>query len=500
MLVHSLIRETATIGAIVRSTVDRRSSVLMDIPDMLWNLSIQDGLPVSVADRTPDPPEVSPQSAAQLETSEQEDTSDPTDGAYRETTRREDADVQKDTSTVAPLGGVGVSESKGQDSVYRPVIQTTGSVAYESTQRSGISLSDLVRPKVLHRGTRGLRLIRVVHKVTGNVYVVKKIPRQRGSPLHELQCMQEANACWPSVIHLVGWDVSEAYVFMIMEYHSHGDLYSLIASNTTDDFMPEYIIRRLFFGLFTTLKTLHQKGLLHRDLKPENLLLSGPVIWQKGNLGSEEPWSSRSPFLILCDFGSAVFIPALIPRIRIPVPNSPNQCLIPPTFNAWEDVEIHSGVHSECGTYEYNAPERQDHGYSGVAAEVWSLGVMLYATVSGSHPFDTHADGSIDRIRSKIRQGQYYRGSKIWPRFSTPLQDLLSRMLQVNPSQRITLASCLTHPWFQGDPSLRSPVCSSPSSSDIPQDSPLESASDSLAHTLRRTDVVANSPLSESHV
>ena len=89
---------------------------------------------------------------------------------------------------------------------------------------------------------------------------------------------------------------------------------------------------------------LHDKGFCHRDLKPENILLD-----EFNNLK-------------ICDFGFSSLIEG----------KNRNQVLT--TYN---------------GTAGYRAPEITIHGtpYSGVSADVFSLGVILFILVVGKPPF-----------------------------------------------------------------------------------------------------------------
>lgn len=80
--------------------------------------------------------------------------------------------------------------------------------------------------------------------------------------------------------------------------------------------------------------------------------------------------------------------------------------------------------------------------YAGPEVDVWSCGVILYALLCGSLPFD---DESIPSLFKKIKSGMYSLPSHL----SALTRDLVPRMLVVDPMKRITIAEIKQHPWFQ---------------------------------------------------
>ena len=138
----------------------------------------------------------------------------------------------------------------------------------------------------------------------------------------------------------------------------------------------------------------HIHSVVHRDLKPENLLLDAENK------------------IKLADFGLS---------------------------NRLKDGQF---LKTSCGSPNYAAPEViSGNLYAGPEVDVWSCGVILYALLCGSLPFD---DEHIRSLFKKIKGGHY----TIPPHVSPGAKDLISKMLQVNPLQRISVSAIMQHPWY----------------------------------------------------
>lgn len=97
------------------------------------------------------------------------------------------------------------------------------------------------------------------------------------------------------------------------------------------------------------------------------------------------------------------------------------------------------------GTLGYVAPEvlkKQPYTFS---CDVWSLGCITYALISGSLPFD-HNDQK-ELIRMTMEDTLKFDLS-VWDRVTSSCKSLITDLLKKNPSQRITLEEAILHPWF----------------------------------------------------
>jgi len=181
-------------------------------------------------------------------------------------------------------------------------------------------------------------------------------------------------------------------IYMVMEYASGGELFDYIVSKKR---IKEKEARRFFRQIISALDYCHSHNVIHRDLKPENILLD------------------KNLDIKIIDFGFSNF--------------------------------FHPGSLMEtfCGSPAYAAPEMiKGDKYTGKEADIWSIGVILYALLCGYLPFD---DDSNPRLFNLILEAKYELPSCL----SATSRDLISKLLRVNPAERLTLAQIAAHPWLQ---------------------------------------------------
>ncbi|KAL3616873.1 CBL-interacting serine/threonine-protein kinase 23 [Castilleja foliolosa] len=199
----------------------------------------------------------------------------------------------------------------------------------------------------------------------------------------------------PHVIRMFEVMASKTKIYIVMEFVTGGELFDKIATRGR---LKEDEARKYFQQLIHAVDYCHSRGVYHRDLKPENLLLD------------------PNGLLKVSDFG----LSALPQQLR-------------------EDGLLHT----TCGTPNYVAPEViNNKGYDGAKADLWSCGVILFVLMAGYLPFE---ESNLISLYKKINKADF--ACPAW--FSSNAKKLIKRILDPNPSTRITISEVIENDWFK---------------------------------------------------
>ena len=96
------------------------------------------------------------------------------------------------------------------------------------------------------------------------------------------------------------------------------------------------------------------------------------------------------------------------------------------------------------------APEiREGQTYDGKSADIFSLGVVLYTMIQGTHPFSQASkDESFYKLLIRRERKEFWERTHS-SHLSDDLKDLLTRMLRYEPHRRPTITEVAAHPWMQ---------------------------------------------------
>ncbi|KAM7520700.1 hypothetical protein LguiB_019662 [Lonicera macranthoides] len=235
------------------------------------------------------------------------------------------------------------------------------------------------------------------HSLTGHKVAIKILNRRKIKNMEmEEKVRREIKILrlfmHPHIIRLYEVVETPMDIYVVMEYVKSGELFDYIVEKGR---LQEDEARNFFQQIISGVEYCHRNMVVHRDLKPENLLLDS-----KCNVK-------------IADFGLS---------------------------NIMRDGHF---LKTSCGSPNYAAPEViSGKLYAGPEVDVWSCGVILYALLCGTLPFD---DENIPNLFKKIKGGIYTLPSHLSP----GARDLIPRMLVVDPMKRMTIPEIRMHPWFQ---------------------------------------------------
>ncbi|RAK71583.1 putative calcium/calmodulin dependent protein kinase [Aspergillus fijiensis CBS 313.89] len=195
-------------------------------------------------------------------------------------------------------------------------------------------------------------------------------------------------------------DPTEDSLYMVMEMCKKGVVMKVSLEERADPY-EDALCRCWFRDLILGIEYLHAQGIVHRDIKPDNCLVTNDDVLKVVDFGVSEIFEKDSNMYTAKSAGSPAFLP-------------PELCVV-------------------------------KHGdVSGKAADIWSMGVTLYCLRYGKLPFEKQ---SIFELYEAIKNDAVVCEEETDDNF----RDLISRILEKDPTKRIPMHELREHPWVTKD-------------------------------------------------
>lgn len=224
--------------------------------------------------------------------------------------------------------------------------------------------------------------------------------------------------------YIENFDWDDRLLIIIMEYVPGGDLGKFIAE---DGPFAEDVAKSMSQQLLSALGYLHANNITHRDVKPDNILISAfePTIEVKlTDFGLSKVVDTEQTFL-------RTFCGTLL------------YCA-PEVYTEYAEYDD-SGNRTRGQKMRRMPGQRYSH-----AVDIWSLGGVIFYTLTQSAPYPVKSGISHSELLNRIMTTRLN---------VTPLQrqgvsdmgvDFLTRMLQRRPENRATVAELDIHSWLGG--------------------------------------------------
>ena len=244
----------------------------------------------------------------------------------------------------------------------------------------------------------------VIHMkdILSNKDLAVKIINKSGSTLNLISKMKEEinilkQLNHENIIKFFGFNETNSKLYIIMEYLPFGTLSTWIKNNMGK--INEEKASIIMSKLFSAVEYLHHQQICHRDIKPENVMF-----------GKENDLNS----IKLIDFGLSA--------------------------QHFDNIS----TNDYCGTFLYMAPEQIGKKSYSQTVDVWALGIILFMLLNnGKHPFYVKGDLKKE-LAHKIKKGVF----KFHNNVSFMANNLIRKLLEINPDWRYTAEKALRHPWI----------------------------------------------------
>ena len=178
--------------------------------------------------------------------------------------------------------------------------------------------------------------------------------RMRVSWVREAETLKRISH--PSIVNFLRAFRTPKHYTLVLEAVPGDELFELLSQHHAQVSQREWLVRRIFGELANAVHWMHSIHLVHRDIKLENIMLTRKLFASASPLA---PWNLGSaPLIKITDFGLARFV---------------------------KEGQL---LETRCGSEEYAAPELiLGKMYDGCKTDIWAMGVVLYAMITGAIPF-----------------------------------------------------------------------------------------------------------------
>lgn len=232
---------------------------------------------------------------------------------------------------------------------------------------------------------------------TNEVVAVKAIPKSLLANQRDIDRLQReldtiTYLKHENIVSLKDFFSDHEYFYLVLDYCPGGSLMEVVCGSQK---LREPIIASIFYQLVSAIQFCHRHDVVHRDLKPPNILVT------------------KFPNIKVADFGLCGY------------------------------VMSNEKMKTFCGSPCYTAPEcLSGTQYDGKAADIWSLGVILYELATLEHPWPVT---NCAKMVQRIQKAQYTVPQGVPP----ALAELIKSMMKLNPKERPTCDAILANPWLR---------------------------------------------------
>lgn len=243
---------------------------------------------------------------------------------------------------------------------------------------------------------------------TGDRVAVKCVERRYFKEM-QMECDILKQVSHENVISLIDYfDDGGDIVHVVMELATGGDVCERLVQKCTEGkLFTEEVVSNIMRTAILAVIHLHSRGIAHLDLKPENFLFKD---------------QSDQSVIKVSDFGFSKIL------------------------------HRNETIQDMAGTPQYIAPELVSRKPYDFSPDVWSIGVIMHVCLSGTFPFNDNDPVKIVKLLRSLRPGDNFPSlsTPVWDHISAEAKDLIRKLLQVDPQDRISLRNALEHPWFKG--------------------------------------------------